>query len=52
MDKWKILRKRKEKTKPISIRVPLSACKFMGEKNYSPTAILLEALRELGWKEE
>lgn len=52
MDKLKIIRKRRERSKPISIRVPLSACKFMGEKSYSPTAILLEALKDLGWKEE
>lgn len=50
MDKTKIQR-RIEKTMPISIRIPISASKFMKENNYSPTLILIEAIKELGWKE-
>jgi len=52
MDKLKIIRRRRAPKKVISLRVPISACKYMSEKNYSPTAIFLEALKELGWKDE
>lgn len=51
MNKDKIMKRSTEKRKLVSIRIPLSACKFMNEKNYSPTGIMLEALSTLGWKE-
>jgi hypothetical protein len=49
IDKNKIKSNRPEKQKMISIRLPVSACKFMGDNGYSPTKIMTEALRELGW---
>lgn len=51
INKEKIIRRVGVSTKPISIRVPISAKKFMTDKKYSPTAILMEALKELGWKQ-
>lgn len=51
MDKEKIIRKNKyQKRVPISIKLPESASKFMKENNYSPTGVMLEALKDLGWK--
>lgn len=47
-----IIRRKRERRKGISIKLPVSACRFMAEKNYSPTRIMLEALRVLGWKNE
>ena len=51
MNKEKIMRNERERKIPISIRIPEAASKFMKEKNYSPTGILTEALRDLGWKD-
>ena len=50
INKDKIKRGNSYRTKLISMRIPISACKFMKENNYSPTAIMIEALKELGWK--
>jgi len=52
IDKTKIKRRTRAKTKPISLRIPVEACKFMNKNDYSPTAIFMETLRELGYKDE
>jgi hypothetical protein len=51
MDRQNILVKRAIKTKPISIRISYEHFKWMKENNYSPTGILLEASKDLGFKE-
>ena len=46
-----IQRKKKTKlTKTISIRVSPDQCKYMANKNVSPTALFHEALKEIGYK--
>lgn len=52
MDKTKIIRKERktEEKVGISVRIPESASVFMREKNYSPTGIFMEALKDLGWE--
>lgn len=52
MNKEKVLRRLTEK-RPISliIKITKSQSDFMRKENLSPTAILNEALNELGFKE-
>jgi len=53
MDVNKIKRKERPKRKvSINIRISEDVSKWMKEKNYSPTAIFNEAVKELGFKEE
>lgn len=54
MDEGKIKRKPRNQMKSviISIRITPELSKWLREKNYSPTAILHEAVKELGYKEE
>lgn len=51
IDKNKVLKNRLELEKKVNvnIRVLKSASEFMKKRNYSPTAIFQEALKELGW---
>ena len=47
-----IIRTKRERSMMISIRIPESMSKFMKKKNYSPTSIFVETMKELGWKPE
>lgn len=54
LDKSKLIRKkRNEKIKrvPIGLRLPESLVKWIKGNRYSPTSIMLETCKELGWKE-
>ena len=51
MDKTKIERNPSRKSIAMSIRIPIAASRFLKENNYSPTAILMEAIKDLGWKD-
>lgn len=52
IDKTKIIKNPARKLVSISVKLPESMGKFMKENKYSPTAIMVEALKSLGWKEE
>ncbi len=51
MNKQNILRKKARKTKPICIRITPKHSDWMKKHNFSPTGILLEASKDLGYKE-
>jgi hypothetical protein len=50
MEIQNILRKRRRKTKHITIRVDSDVSRWLKRKNYSPTAIFNEAIKELGYR--
>jgi hypothetical protein len=50
MDPKKI-KKKSRKTIIMNIRITPEISKWLKEKEYSPTAIFYEALKELGYKE-
>ena len=52
MDMGQIKRKKKEDKKSvlISIRITPKMSRWLKEKNYSPSGIFYEAVRELGFK--
>jgi hypothetical protein len=54
MDEGKIKRKPRSQMKSvlISIRITPELSKWLREKDYSPTSILHEAVKELGYKEK
>ena len=52
MNRNKILRKPNIERKSISIRIPMEMSKWLYENNFSPTGILMEACKDLGYKEE
>ena len=45
-------RKTNKKSILISIRITPELSKWLKEKDYSPTGIFYEALKELGWEEK
>lgn len=52
MDENKIKRRKAVKTKILTIRVSPGMSTWLSENNYSPTGILHEACKELGYKGE
>lgn len=52
MEKQNIIKKHSEgKSVAISIRVTPKLSKWLNENEYSPTAILMEAVKDLGFKQ-
>jgi hypothetical protein len=45
-----IIKKRRRKTKHITIRVDSEVEYWLKKKNYSPTGIFYEAIKELGFR--
>lgn len=52
MNEKKIIRKPRIKTKVMNIRITEKLSQWLKEMNYSPTAIMHEACKDLGFKEE
>ena len=54
MDLGKIKRRKGNNNKSvlISIRITPKMSKWLKDKDYSPTGIFYEAVKELGWEEE
>ena len=51
MDINNIKKRKSKKTVLINIRITPELSKWLKEKNYSPTGIFYEAVKDLGWKE-